>query len=46
MLANTLGVPLEQQRFWTWGRRQNSIHRPNSVLRASDETRVMDLRVS
>ena len=45
MLADDLEVPLEQQRFWTWARRQNSTYRPKSVLRAGDETRVMDLKV-
>lgn len=46
MLADDLEVPLEQQRFWTWAKRQNSTYRPNNILTpADDEKRVMDLKV-
>ena len=46
MLAGDLEVPLEQQRFWTWAKRQNSTYRPNNILTsADDERRVMDLKV-
>ena len=46
MLADDLEVPLEQQRFWTWAKRQNSTYRPNNILTpADDERRVMDLKV-
>eukprot|EP00891_Asterochloris_glomerata_P000046 jgi/Astpho2/46/Aster-07498 len=45
MLADDLEVPLEQQRFWTWAKRQNSTYRPNNILTpADDEKRVMDLK--
>ena len=46
MLADNLQVPLEQQRFWTWAKRQNSTYRPCSTLTAADDERqVMDLEV-
>ena len=46
MLADDLQVPLEQQCFWTWAKRQNSTCRPNKTLTAADDTRqVRDLKV-
>ena len=46
LLADDLEVLLEQQRFWTWAKRQNSTCRPNNILTPADDTRrVRDLKV-
>ncbi|EIE26652.1 cysteine proteinase [Coccomyxa subellipsoidea C-169] len=47
LVAEELGVPLEQQRFWTFAKRQNSTLRPARALQPSeDEARVTDLKDS
>ncbi|CAL8466972.1 g6508 [Coccomyxa elongata] len=45
LVAKELGVPLEQQRFWTFARRQNNTLRPAKALSPSeDELRVTDVK--
>ncbi|PSC73213.1 ubiquitin carboxyl-terminal hydrolase 12 [Micractinium conductrix] len=33
LVAEEMGVPVEQQRFWKWSQRQNGTYRPASVLK-------------
>ena len=44
-VAEKMGVPVESQRYWTWGRRQNGTFRPTRPLRPEEEELpMMDLR--
>lgn len=45
MVAERLGVPVAQQRYWTWNKRSNGTYRPNILLPRQDEdVDLMDLR--
>eukprot|EP00899_Mesostigma_viride_P017736 jgi/Mesvir1/25964/Mv20952-RA.3 len=43
-VAKELGIPVEQQRYWTWAKRQNHTFRPTACYK-SDENRQMSLLV-
>jgi ubiquitin carboxyl-terminal hydrolase 7 len=39
-----LGVPVDQQRFWSWAHRENRTYRPSKAFStADDDTRLQDL---
>jgi ubiquitin carboxyl-terminal hydrolase 7 len=40
-VAAELGVPMEQQRYWTWAMRQNQTIRPHRVLLPEDEAQTV-----
>lgn len=46
MIAEEVGVAPENQRYWTWARRQNATYRPVKALREEEEAShvVTDLR--
>jgi hypothetical protein len=39
-----LGVPVSQQRFWTWHRRPNGTWRPTDPLKGTQDKTMVDLR--
>lgn len=38
------GVPVEQQRYWKWAKRQNETYRPASIIQPHQDLKISDIR--